>query len=578
MKKNIIFRCILLCLAVLLISGATSALILQRVKEQDVLKTMDDLITIIALEEQLDESRYGEFVTETQETSMDYRITVLDRSGNVIADSYYDSESLENHADRQEFKQALAAGRGSSKRYSDTYGQDMLYYARLEGDVIYRCATPAGRLNATILELLPALLAGILVAGLISPLLASRIAHSITKPLSDTAESLRPLSDGTFEVKTMPARYSELQPIADTINSLAQRISHSMQELSEQKEKTDYLLDNMADGLLLVDGKGRVRQINNAARRYLGDVTSAEGEMLLVFTHQRRLVKAVDRALQDGESSLFDLEESPLPGRTLSAHVTALQADWLTEPGSPNGNGAVILLTDVTPIRRAEQMRSEFVANASHELKTPITSIGGFAELLAAGAVTDPAKQKEYLERIQSETHRMAMLIEDILRLSRLESDASEEIHAPVPVARVIEDALEGLRPQIEQKGISVKTDLETLSVQALPDDIRALVVNLLDNAVKYNRSGGTLGVSLHANGTHACFVVSDTGIGIPPEHQSRIFERFYRVDKGRSRSAGGTGLGLAIVKHVTVKYGGEITLQSAEGKGTTISVSLPLT
>lgn len=575
MKKQIVMRCIFLCVAVVLISGFASAVILQYSKEQSIIHNMRDILAAISLREETADTDYDVLAKTYTKLSLDYRITVLDKQGKVLGDSLFNKDGMGNHADRPEVKQAMAAGTGHEKRSSETFGKPMLYVALRDGDIIYRIASPVDTINATIADLLPALLAGLLLALVVSPVLAERTAKSITRPLANVAEALKTLDSEDYDIKLVSPEYDELQPITDAINSLTRHISETMRELGDQKDKTEYLLGSMENGLILVDHEMRVLQINAAAQRFLGESREAEGKNLLVLTHRMKLIDAVQDAVENGASALFDLLGGEPTGIVLSVHITPIQSDWMTRD---KANGAVVLITDVTQERQAEQMRSEFVANASHELKTPITSIGGFAELLAAGVVKDPEKVQDYLLRIKNETQRMAMLIEDILRLSCLENNGeNQQNYEPVSLKEVLDEVIGNLQPQIAAHGVTVAVNAAELTVQAVPDEMEALAQNLLDNAVKYNREGGTVTITLERRGNSARFSVADTGIGIPFEAQQRIFERFYRVDKGRSRKIGGTGLGLSIVKHVAAKYGGEISLQSAEGKGTTVIVTLPL-
>lgn len=571
MKKQIRMRCILLCIAVVLISGLASTAILQYDKEQAVVKNMKDILTAITLREVPDKD-YQTFAVDCNKLSFDYRVTVLDRAGDVLGDSHGDKGQMENHAKRPEVIEALATGVGYDKRSSQTFQKSMIYVAMRQDDVIFRISAPVDDINASFTELIPALLAGLVVALIISPIFAASVAKSITRPFVNVADSLQSLGEKGDEVRLILSEYDELQPIVNTINQLTSGISQSMRELADQKEKTAYLLDNMENGLVLVDNDMRVVQINAAAQRFLGADKEVQGKNLLLLTHQSRLIDAVQSTLRGGVSLMFDLELDEPKGMVLAVQVTAVRSQW-------QANGAVLLITDATQQRQAQQMRSEFVANASHELKTPITSIGGFAELLAAGVVKEPDKVQDYLLRIKSETQRMALLIEDILQLARLETaDEGGQDLEPVHMDQVVVEILDGLQPQIAKSSVTVEVNAAAVTVDAVPDEMEALVQNLLDNAVKYNKVGGSVTVTLEQRGANLYFAVSDTGIGIPYEHQGRIFERFYRVDKGRNRRAGGTGLGLAIVKHVAVKYGGEVLLQSVQGKGSTIAVTIPLT
>lgn len=575
MKKYIIIRCIFLCVAVVLLSGLASAVILQYSKEQAIVRNMKDILMSISLQDETANKDYDALAKAYTKLSFEYRITVINKSGEVLGDSNFNYTDMPNHADRPEIKQAIAAGTGYEKRSSETFGKPMLYVALRDGDIIYRIASPVDTINATFVDLLPALLAGLVLALIISPVLAASTAKSITKPLANVADSLKTLDSEDYDIKVMPSEFDELQPIASTINSLTKHISETMRELADQKEKTDYLLNNMEDGLILVDNNMRILQINTAAQKILGESKSVEGKNLLMLTNKPKLFEAVQNAVQNGVSTLFDFNSSETAGMVLSVHVTAIHSDWMAQG---KANGAVILITDVTQERQAERMRSEFVANASHELKTPITSIGGFAELLAAGVVKDPDKVQDYLVRIKNETQRMALLIEDILKLASIEnSEQNEQSFEPVDLKEVIEEVIENIQPQITARNVTVTADAQDVVIHAVPDDMEALVQNLLDNAVKYNHDGGSVTVKLEKQGGKVCFSVADTGIGIRYEDQPRIFERFYRVDKGRSRKVGGTGLGLSIVKHVVSKYGGEIFLKSIDGKGTTISVTIPL-
>ena len=574
MKKQIIIRCIFLCIAVVLISGAASAAILQYNKEKSIESSMRDILTTIALQETGENVDYEKVAGKYGNLSFNYRITVLNKAGEVLGDSAFDKNTMGNHINRPEVKQAMAAGLGYEKRSSETYGKPMLYMALLADTVIYRIAAPVDSINATIMELLPALLAGLLLAIFVSPILAASTAKSLTEPLANVAKMLETLDNKNYSVQLNTPEQEELQPIISTINELTQSISLTMQELSYEKEKTEYLLGSMENGLILVGSDLRVMHINPAAEQFLGESREVVGRNLLLLTRQLKLIDAVKNAVENGTSSLFDLECGEQMRGIISVQVTGVSSAWL-ERGK--ANGAIVLITDVTQQRQAEHMRSEFVANASHELKTPITSIGGFAELLAAGVVQEPEKVQEYLLRIKSETHRMALLIEDILRLSCLENnDETSQDYEIVNIKEQINEVLENLSPQVAARGVTVNVQAEDITIRAVPDEIEALVQNLLDNAIKYNCEGGVVNVTLERFKNGARFVVADSGIGIPYEDRARIFERFYRVDKGRNRKVGGTGLGLAIVKHVTSKYGGEILLQSDEGKGTEVTIILP--
>lgn len=364
----------------------------------------------------------------------------------------------------------------------------------------------------------------------------------------------------------------EATPLVETVNTLNSRMGEMSRRLQNERSKADYILDNMDSGLLLIDSGLVVRQCNTSAYKYFNFAEELEGIPVGTIDVSPLFAKAVEDAVKNEISSVLDLDLTDSSGVIVSARINPITGSWV---GSDGGISAVVILQNVTQARQMERMRSEFVANVSHELKTPITSIMGFAELLQAGVVSDPKTVEEYMGRIHGEAERMTYLIEDILRLSSLEGKNTRERHEPVELAPLCEDIFFSLTPQLTAKGIT--TEVRGRAVYyAYPDDMRQLLKNLIENAIKYNVQGGSVTIRLAENAYHCSVTVADTGIGIPIEHQPRIFERFYRVDKGRSKREGGTGLGLSIVKHVVAKYRGQLTLTSKVDVGTTIKATLP--
>ncbi len=361
--------------------------------------------------------------------------------------------------------------------------------------------------------------------------------------------------------------------VAAGIRQLADQLNETRRRLEKERRKAYYILDNMDSGLLLVDAGGIIRQCNSSVYKYFADREELVGCPLGEACAGEELHRAVKNALQNEVSSVFDLDLTASTGVIVSVRVTPAVGDLF---GEGNAVSALVVLANVTQSRQMERMRSEFIANISHELKTPITSIQGFTELITSGVVTDEGKRAEYLSRIGEESRRMSNLIDDILRLSSLESKQAEEVSEPVELRGLCEDIFHSLEPIMQKRGITGEI-IGSAVYRAYPDDLRQLVKNLIENAVKYNRENGRVTVRLSPDAYQCVIGVADTGIGIPLEHQSRIFERFYRVDKGRSKREGGTGLGLSIVKHITAKYGGRITLVSRPEEGTSIRVTLPV-
>lgn len=389
--------------------------------------------------------------------------------------------------------------------------------------------------------------------------------------LADRLEQLP--ADGEHPFVTMPCQ-GDTARVAAGIEKLADELSATRQRVEKERRKAYYILDNMDSGLLLVDGSFVIRQCNASAYKYLTGCEELVGAPLSEACDDEGLRKAVRNAITNEVSTVLDLDLTARTGTIVSARVTPAVGSLFD---AENQISAVIVLTNVTQSRQMEAQRREFIANISHELKTPITSILGFTELMTSGVVTDPIQKAQYLERIGEEGRRMSNLIDDILRLSSLESKQAEEVWERVDLRCLCEDIFRSLEPIMKKRGITGEI-FGAAHYYAYPDDMRQLLKNLMENAVKYNRENGRVTVRISPDAYQCVISVVDTGIGIPLEHQSRVFERFYRVDKGRSKREGGTGLGLSIVKHITAKYAGQITLVSRPDEGTSIRVTLPVT
>ncbi|WP_156136371.1 sensor histidine kinase, partial [Candidatus Soleaferrea massiliensis] len=360
----------------------------------------------------------------------------------------------------------------------------------------------------------------------------------------------------------------ELEPLGKVVGQLSEKVQDLSEELFGQDEKIRYILENMPSGIVAIDNRFQILLINAAAQELLEEPQVGEGSDLFHLTREKAVILSCENALRGNVSTSFDVDMSDSTGRILSVSISSMNNRWIKK-------GAVLFLTDVTQKRMAELMRSEFIANVSHELKTPITSIKGFSELLSAGVVTDKTLQADYLRRIHTEADRMGNLIEDILKLSHLEAKDEKE-KRPVSIEGVVRDIFAALQLEAEKDEVRLLEEMaHGIAYMAEYEDIYQLLSNLIRNALKYNRPGGMVKVSA-VKEKGLLLKIEDTGIGIAPQHQTRIFERFYRVDKGRSRHVGGTGLGLAIVKHIVLKYNGELTLESAEDQGTAITILLP--
>ena len=484
-----------------------------------------------------------------------YRITWLRADGVVIYDTQADAETMENHAQRQEVRQALATGEGESSRYSSTLLQKTVYYARLLPDgTVLRLSAVRVTAGVLILNMLQPILLVLAAALILSGVLAGRLARRITEPLN-RLDLEHPLENDTYE---------ELAPLLRRMEHQRRQIDQQMGELRQRSEEFDQITGSMNEGLLLLDEAGTILSINPAARRLLDADGDCVGQDFLTVDRDVTMSDALRQAAEQGHSE-FRGERN---GREYQFDVTRIQTEGRTA-------GTVLLVFDVTERAFAERNRREFTANVSHELKTPLQGIIGSAELLENGMV-----KQEYVPRfvghIRAEAQRLVTLIGDIIRLSQLDEGEPMPTES-VELLAVAREAAENLRSAAEAKRVTVDVTGQPASVSGVRRLLYEIVFNLCDNAIKYNTDGGRVEVEVACEGGTAAVTVRDTGIGIPPEHQSRVFERFYRVDKSHSKASGGTGLGLSIVKHAVQYHHGAIQLKSEVGKGTEIRVTFPV-
>ena len=488
-----------------------------------------------------------EYVSPEQMRSAD-RITLISPDGTVLYDSVARADAMENHLSREEVAQALREGTGKSSHYSSTVLKKNLYYAlRLEDGNILRLSREQSSLGAMLLNMawpIAATVAGLL---LLAAGLSVRLARQITQPIN----AISP--DDPQNV------YPELQPLTQRLRQQRETIRNQMDELSRRMREFSAMTENMSEGFLLIDLRGHVLTENHSASMLLP--TDADN---IAKCSQRELCQAAQQALT-GQRCERLLQQGE---RTLSVIASpVLESGQVT--------GAVVLTLDVTEREQREKLRREFSANVSHELKTPLTSISGFAELMSQGLV--PAdKVREFSLDIQKECTRLTNLVEDIIDLSRLEEGGGDMTWEDIDLYTLCDDVLQSLEPVAKRQTVTLRLAGESLQVRGVYQVLREMIYNLCDNAIKYNRSGGSVTVTVARSAGRASVTVADTGIGIPYEDQSRVFERFYRVDKSHSRAIGGTGLGLSIVKHAAALHGAEIKLQSQPEDGTVITVLFP--
>ena len=484
-----------------------------------------------------------------------YRITWLRADGAVLYDTQADAESMENHAQRQEVQQALATGEGESSRYSATLLQKTVYYAkRLPDGTVLRLSAIRVTAGVLMLNMLQPILLVLAAALILSGVLASRLARRITEPLN-RLDLEHPLENETYE---------ELAPLLRRMEHQRRQIDRQMDELRRRSEDFEQITGSMSEGLVLLDEAGVILSINPAARRLLDAAENCVGQDLLTVDRDVALSDALHQAAEQGHSEFRGQRN----GREYQFDVTRIQSEGRTA-------GTVLLVFDVTERAFAERNRREFTANVSHELKTPLQGIIGSAELLENGLV----KQEDvprFIGHIRSEAQRLVTLIGDIIRLSQL--DEGEPMPAePVELLALAREAAESLQSAAAARNVTVTVEGEPVELTGVRRLLYEIVFNLCDNAIKYNTDGGRVQVTMTKENETAAVTVRDTGIGIPPDQQDRVFERFYRVDKSHSKASGGTGLGLSIVKHAVQYHHGAIHLQSEVGTGTEIRVTFPV-
>ncbi|MDD7506881.1 MAG: ATP-binding protein [Clostridiales bacterium] len=480
-----------------------------------------------------------------------FRFTLVDDDGTVLYDSLVDASEMENHLNREEIAQALESGSGSSVRKSSTLTERTFYEAvRLENGKVLRISMSQVTVGALILDMLPA----VIVIAFISIVVALVLSHTMSSGIVKSLDNL------DLDHPAENDAYEEITPILTKLDKQRKQINRQMQELKQKSDEFKQITASMNEGLVLLDKNGVIISINKAAKKLFGTDDSAVGRDFLTVDRRTEMSHAVEKALE-GKHSEFREERNGSEYRFI---INRTESEGKTV-------GVVILCLDVTESAYAERNRREFTANVSHELKTPLQSIIGSAELLENGLVK-PEDTKRFVGNIKSEATRLVSLINDIIRLSQLDEN-SESASESVDLYDITKEVVEVLSASAAKKRVRISLDGEPCVMNGVRRYLYEIVYNLCDNAIRYNKEGGSVTVGLNKNADNVILKVSDTGIGIPVEHQSRVFERFYRVDKSHSKETGGTGLGLSIVKHAVAYHGGRIKLDSTVGEGTTVTV-----
>ena len=483
------------------------------------------------------------------------RVTLIDRDGTVLADSQVDVSKLENHGDREEVKQAETEGRGQSVRYSSTMTEKTVYYAqKLDNGQILRISAEQFTIVTILLGISQPIAIVVIVAIVLSLILSTNVAKHIVEPINDL--DLDDPMENTV--------YDELSPLLRKIAHQNSTIEEQLKEARQKQEEFRIITDNMSEGFIVIDNQMKILTYNAAALKLFG-AEQKTPENILALSRSKPFRDAIYKSL-DGEHSQAEMTTDERVYSIISNPVYDTEQEVI---------GAVIVVIDITEISRREQLRREFTSNVSHELKTPLTSISGFAEIMKSGG-TDEATVVDFSRSIYDEAQRLISLVSDIIKLSELDDGTIEYEPETVDLYTLSLEIASRLSPQAQEKKIHFTVNGEKAEITGVRKILDEIIFNLCDNAVKYNRSGGDVKVSVKNSADTVTVTVSDTGIGIPTAQQDRVFERFYRVDKARSKSIGGTGLGLSIVKHGVMYHNAQISLESKENEGTTVVINFP--
>ncbi|MFP6806691.1 MAG: ATP-binding protein [Pseudomonadales bacterium] len=507
------------------------------------------------------------------------RLSVIDVEGRVIADSMQSPELMDNHARRPEIIAAWDEGAATAQRFSETLQQQMIYRAlqvtnqqNILGFV--RVSLPRNTIENKLAELRQAVVFGAGLSAFAALILGFFFAKRFSDPLAKMTVVAEAISQGDYTQRIRVDRQDEIGQMAEAFNRIARSSAQRMAEITNDHNRLAMIFSGMVEGVIVVDPQQKIIQINQAAARVLDlSLASSLGKPIWEQVRVAEINTALEQTLDSLEVVTAQIRRPLKAGdRVIDISAAALR----DEQGDPVG--AVIVLHDISELDRLERIRRDFVGNASHELKTPITVIRGLAETILDDEDMDPEVRRRFTEKISTQSHRLSQLVTDLMTLSRLESDTTEKDFQHIDLEAVVKHSIVAVKDHCQEKELSLTLLIEAgVSIVGDLQTITQLIDNLIDNAIKYTPAGGEVGVKLYTEQGVAILRISDSGIGISPQHQQRIFERFYRVDKARSRDLGGTGLGLSIVKNIAEQHGGSVQLESQLGAGSVFTVSLPL-
>ena len=568
MKRSMIKKFSIVIVLAVILSGITNVFIFDKKLTSEKKNEMLRLVKVMADEFNKDEDN-NEQAERFGDESDGVRVTIVRPDGVVTGDSQADYRKMDNHSGRDEIKKAQSSKSAITVRKSSTVGKKLMYaVTRTEDGYYIRLSEEYNSIILDAMSFLPAMILVMLISCELAIYLAGKMSEKIASPILVMNESLSGVQDGTTRLDAESYPYDELKDMAVKINKLAEDVSNHIETIKQEKDKIEYILDRMKEGFMLLDSNSKIIIINKRACKYMSSDKSVVGKDLYHLTRNLQFISYATESFETGKNMRMDIEYED--------KIIEVSFNPVERGNGDIENGLILIMTDVSAKRNAEKLRREFFANASHELKTPITSIKGSAELLCSDIPINEEQRMEMLKRIGVESERMTTLIEDILMINRLESGELSRESEFVNMEKIVKEDIDEMASMAEKAGVHINAATEEAVIFANPRDIHELTGNLIVNAIKYNEEGGSVDIVLKKQNDMIEFSVRNDGEVIPLNKQGRVFERFYRVDKGRSRNVGGTGLGLAIVKHVVDSLNGVITLESTEKTGTKFTVKLP--
>ncbi|MEG1655884.1 MAG: ATP-binding protein [Christensenellaceae bacterium] len=569
MKKRIVSLIVCMLIVAMTVTIFVSAGSFKNTYTRDVVEVLKGNIN--AMELVIDENTdFSAMAIEYEKAfGQNSRITVLAPNGDVLVDTSA-KNGLENHADRPEILMAKDGGFGQAVRYSKSMKTDAIYVAKeLPNGMMLRTSMPLNNAQRVINQAMPVVIITFILLLVLAILFSNKLVKNVLQPLRQFYKSIQSYIDGKQETIAIESKYREIDDMANAFSSITQRLNRYIERVKQENKKTAVIIDSINEGLLIIDQNSEVLLINTAAKNIFGAADNHAN--ILHYIRRQEVLSKIESALKKKKNKSFDIKDE-ISGKTYRYYTSIITEGAFLNRKSDYG--MLVLISDVTELEQAEQIRKDFAANVSHELKTPLTSINGFAQLVANDMVQDKKDVIAYAKRISEESDRLMGLINDTLKLSELEQISIDEAVEEVDIKSTAQEVLHLLEDKIKTHGLSASIT-GAATVKANKNRIKELLLNLCDNAIKYNVRGGMVEVQLSQDEGYAVIKVKDSGIGIPKDEQNRIFERFYRAKNAGGATTSGTGLGLAIVKHIATLYDGEISLASVQEKGSEFTVKL---